>query len=121
MQEASLTGARTITQEDRESELQHFSGLFRPAPRTCGAKGVNLSSQQEDAMTHITPSVPLIIHFPGLPRFKLPHLGIGDAINSLSITISKAVRLAYVEPFTARRPQAARFIDADLEGRDPNW
>jgi hypothetical protein len=72
-------------------------------------------------MTHITTNVPLATRYSRLPHFRLPKLRIGAAINGLSIAISEAVCLAYLDPFACRRPQTEKFIDAELEGRDPNW
>jgi hypothetical protein len=72
-------------------------------------------------MTHITTNAPLATRYPRLPNFTLPKLRIGEAINGLSIAMGKAFCLAHVDPFTAQRPQTEKFIDADLEGRDPNW
>jgi hypothetical protein len=63
------------------------------------------------------------IAFPryGLPHLKLPKLGVGAAIATLARAIGQALEMAYVTPYqTTRRPPSAA-IDADLQGRDPNW
>jgi hypothetical protein len=72
-------------------------------------------------MTLLTTNAPITLRNPALLRIRLPKLAIAATINILSTSISKAVCLAYVDPFTARRPQTVKFVDADLEGRDPNW
>ena len=72
-------------------------------------------------MTDIASTTPISLHRPSLPRLKLPKLDIGRAISEISSAIVKAFEMAYVAPFNAKQPKHPIALDADLEGRDPNW
>lgn len=75
-------------------------------------------------MPQVAAKSPIVIHvpsLPSLPRFHLPKFRITPSFNTLIDTVSRAASLAYAEPFTARRPHRERFIEGDLEGRDPDW
>jgi hypothetical protein len=72
-------------------------------------------------MTDLIASAPLTIRHLHLPRIRLPKLGIGASIASVSTGIRQAFCMAYVEPYNTPERQPVIFIDFDLEGRDPNW
>ena len=61
------------------------------------------------------------IRRPSLLRLQLPKLHIGRAISEISSAIVQAFEMAYVSPFSAMQPKHPIVLDADLEGRDPNW
>ena len=61
------------------------------------------------------------IRRPSLLRLQLPKLQIGRAISEISSAIVQAFEMAYVSPFGAMQPKHPIVLDADLEGRDPNW
>ena len=61
------------------------------------------------------------IRRPSLLRLQLPKLHIGRAISEISSAIVQAFEMAYVSPFSAMQPKHPLVLDADLEGRDPNW
>ena len=72
-------------------------------------------------MTDIIISTPIAIRRPSLLRLQLPKLHIGRAISEISSAIVQAFEMAYVSPFNAMQPKHPIVLDADLEGRDPNW
>ena len=72
-------------------------------------------------MTDITHSAPITIRRIHLPRVRFPKLGLGRAISEISSAIVQAFEMAYVAPFSAMQPKHPIVLDADLEGRDPNW
>ena len=61
------------------------------------------------------------IRRPSLLRLQLPKLQIGRAISEISSAIMQAFEMAYVSPFSTMQPKHPIVLDADLEGRDPNW
>ena len=61
------------------------------------------------------------IRRPSLLRLQLPKLHIGRAISEISSAIMQAFEMAYVSPISAMQPKHPIVLDADLEGRDPNW
>lgn len=82
---------------------------------------VILASHREDAMTFLVHSAPLAIRHLCLPRLGLSKLDFGAIIAAVSISITQAYSMAYVEPFKTRERPRLMFSDPDLEGRDPNW
>lgn len=52
---------------------------------------------------------------PGFPRFA-----IGASLKALPGAIGDALKMAYVAPYTSRRPPRI-VTDDDPERRDPNW
>ena len=66
-------------------------------------------------------TTPIAVRRPSLPRVQLPKLALGHAISEISSTIVQAFEMAYVAPFSAMQPKHPIVLDADLEGRDPNW
>ena len=71
-------------------------------------------------MTDIITTTPAIRR-PSLLRLQLPTLAIGRAISEISSAIVQAFEMAYVAPFSAMQTKHPIALDADLEGRDPNW
>ena len=72
-------------------------------------------------MTDVITSAPLTIRHLRLPRLRFHKLGIGATIAAVSTSVTKAICMAYVEPFNALRRQPSILNDFDLEGRGPNW
>ena len=72
-------------------------------------------------MTDIIITTQIAIRRPSLLRLQLPKLHIGRAISEISSAIVQAFEMAYVAPFSAMQPKHPIVLDADLEGRDPNW
>ena len=72
-------------------------------------------------MTDIIITTPVAIRRPGLLRLKLPRLGSGTAVTVISNAIMQAFEMAYVAPYRATQSKPPMAIDADLDGRDPNW
>ena len=72
-------------------------------------------------MTDIATTTPISLHRPSLPRLQLPKLDIGRAISEISGAIVQAFEMAYVAPFSSMQPKHPIPLDADLEGRDPDW
>jgi hypothetical protein len=72
-------------------------------------------------MTEIIITAPIAIRHPSMLRLQLPKLHIGRAISEISSAIVHAFEMAYVAPFSAMQPKHPIALDADLEGRDPNW
>ena len=66
-------------------------------------------------------TTPIAVRRPSLPRLRLPKLALGHAISEISSAIVQAFEMAYVAPFSAMQPKHPIVLDADLEGRDPNW
>lgn len=64
-------------------------------------------------MTDMSTTAPITFRQMGQLRLKLPKLGVGAAIATISENIRHAVTLAYLAPYqTLRKPPPA--IDADL-------
>ena len=72
-------------------------------------------------MTDIIIATPITIRRPSLLRLQLPKLATGRAISEISGAIAQAFEMAYVAPFSAMQPKQPIALDADLEGRNPNW
>ena len=72
-------------------------------------------------MTNLIDSAPITIRHLRLPRIRFPKFGFGATIAAVSISVTQAYRMAYVEPFNALRHRPSVSHDFDLEGRDPNW
>ena len=72
-------------------------------------------------MTDIIITTPIAIRRPSLLRMELPKVGIGTAVTMMSEAIMQAFEMAYVAPYRATQSKPPMAIDADLEGRDPNW
>ena len=72
-------------------------------------------------MTDIIITTPIAIRRPSLLRLELPRLGIGTAVTAISTAIMQAFERTYVAPYRATQSKPPMAIDADLEGRDPNW
>ena len=72
-------------------------------------------------MTDIIITTPITIRRPSPLRLQLPKLAKGRAISEISSAIMQAFEMAYVAPFSAMQPKHPIALDADLEGRDPNW
>ena len=68
-----------------------------------------------------TIATPIAVRRPSPPRLRLPKLGLCLAISEISSAIVQAFEMAYVAPFSAIEPKHRIVLDADLEGRDPNW
>jgi hypothetical protein len=72
-------------------------------------------------MTDLINSAPLAIRHLRLPRVKFPKLGFGSTIVAVSMSITQAYCMAYVDPFKTQQYRPLNLNDVDLEGRDPNW
>lgn len=70
-------------------------------------------------MTDIIPIAPNSIRRSSLPRLSLPKIDIGASLYAIARLWSHALDLAYVAPYTNRRPPV--IPDKDIEGRDPDW
>lgn len=72
-------------------------------------------------MADIPTSAPIAIRRLGLRRLSVPRLGIGASFAAISGLLGDAIRMAYLEPYAARRGQPRIAKDDDPEGRDPTW
>ena len=72
-------------------------------------------------MSDIITTTPTAIRRPSMLRLELPRLGIGTAVTAISKAIMQAFEMTYVAPYRATQSKPPMAIDADLEGRDPNW
>lgn len=70
-------------------------------------------------MTDIITSAPVSTRSAKLLRLRLPRSGLGALPIAIPRLLGHVFNLAYVAPYTRRRPPAAP--DNDSEGRDPNW
>jgi hypothetical protein len=70
-------------------------------------------------MADISTTAPITVRRLNLPRLGFPRLEIGASLAAISGLVGDALKMAYVDPYTSRRPQIAS--DDDLEGRDPTW
>jgi hypothetical protein len=71
-------------------------------------------------MTDIT-TTPISFGQPSLLRLRLPKLAIGRVVSEIPSAIVQAFEMTYVVPVIAMQPKHPIVLDADLEGRDPNW
>ena len=72
-------------------------------------------------MTDIISSTPIAIRSLGSLRLQLPKLGVGRAVEAVSRAIMQAFEMVYVAPYTVMQGKLLAAVDANLEGRDPNW
>jgi hypothetical protein len=72
-------------------------------------------------MTAFTVYAPHAIRHLRLPRPTLPNLRIAASVDVFTRSINRALAMAYVDPFKPARRQPETYVDAALEGRDPNW
>jgi len=72
-------------------------------------------------MTDITTTALISTRRFSLPQPCLPRIGIGASLVAIVRLIGDAINLAYVDPYTCRRPQLPAAFDDDLQDRDPNW
>lgn len=72
-------------------------------------------------MTDITFTAPITIRRQGMQRIKLPKLGLGAALEAFTKAMRQALEMTYVMPYETGRRQPLVALDADLNGRDPNW
>lgn len=72
-------------------------------------------------MTDIARTTSLSVRRFYLPRIKFPMLAIAAAVEGYSACIFRTMRMVYVDPFIGQRRLPEKSINADLEGRDPNW
>lgn len=72
-------------------------------------------------MTDIITIAPIAIRRQGMQRIKLPKLGIGAALEAFTKAMGQALEMTYVMPYETGRRQPLVVLDADLNGRDPNW
>lgn len=70
-------------------------------------------------MTDIIPTAPISIRRSSLPRLSLPKIDMGASLYAIARLWSYALDLAYVAPYSRRRPPV--IPDNDIEGRDPSW
>jgi hypothetical protein len=77
-----------------------------------------MSSQQEDAMTHLTLTAPISIRRPRLAVAQFAKRWVGMPLASAATAVGNAFAMAYAAPYQPGKPaQPAR----DADGRDPSW
>ena len=72
-------------------------------------------------MTDIATSAPITVRRHGMQRIRLPKLGISAALEAFTKAMGQALEMAYVMPYETGRRQPLVALDADRDGRDPNW
>jgi hypothetical protein len=70
-------------------------------------------------MTDISAIAPIAVRRSNLQRPSIPTLRVGASLAAIPRLLGDAFKLAYVAPYTSRRPLVVP--DDDLEGRDPTW